>query len=65
MNGNATLCMSCKSWIVWGIKNAKPHPFNAEFDDKGRSTPGEFSPRDMPIHRQLPAETLEDFQGTG
>ena len=37
MNGNATLCMSCKSWIVWGIKNAKPHPFNAEFDDKGRA----------------------------
>ena len=33
-------CAACKSWIVWGIKNARPHPYNADFDDKGRAHQG-------------------------
>ena len=48
-----------------GFKNAKPHPFNAEFDDKGRAHQGNSHQETCPQHQQLPAETLEDFQGTG
>lgn len=33
-------CGACKSWIVWGIKNARPHPYNAIFDEKGRAHQG-------------------------
>ncbi len=33
-------CGGCKSWIVWGIKNARPHPYNTIFDEKGRAHQG-------------------------
>ena len=62
MNGNATLCMSCKSWIVWGIKNARPHPFNAEFDDKGRAHQGNSHQETCPhIDNYLP-KRLKTFK---
>ena len=33
-------CGGCKSLIVWGIKNARPHPYNTIFDEKGRAHQG-------------------------
>ena len=40
MRGIPMRCGACKSWIVWGIKNARPHPYNAQFDEKGRAHQG-------------------------
>ena len=36
MVGKVNHCWACQAPIVWGIKNAKPHPYNAAFDNKGR-----------------------------
>ena len=33
-------CGGCKSWIVWSIKNARPHPYNTIFDEKERAHQG-------------------------
>ena len=40
MRGIPMRCGACKSWIVWGTKNARPHPYNAQFDEKGRAHQG-------------------------
>ena len=40
MRGIPMRCGACKSWIVWGTKNARPHPYNAQFDAKGRAHQG-------------------------
>ena len=36
MIGKTTRCLACNEWIIWGIQNAKMHPFNVEFDKIGR-----------------------------
>ena len=36
MIGKTTRCLACNEWIVWGIKNARMHPFNVNFDQNGR-----------------------------
>ena len=36
MIGKTTRCLACNEWIVWGIRNAKIHPFNVNFDKIGR-----------------------------
>ena len=35
MIGKTMRCLACNEWIVWGIKNAKMHPFNVNFDKIG------------------------------
>ena len=36
MIGKTMRCLACNEWIVWGIRNAKMHPFNVDFDTLGR-----------------------------
>ena len=36
MIGKTTRCLACNAWIIWGIRNAKIHAFDIDFDKLGQ-----------------------------
>ena len=41
MRGQVRACCACGALIVWGIRNARPHPYNAVFDSDGIARQGD------------------------